>query len=196
MSSDLPDPFVYPGTSILRNKFNIRNSDRLAYYEGAFTAWRSSQLDERPIVGSHDLTHLRAIHRHLFQDGAPVSYPPGPMAVVQAGKILDALKAERFLRGLSADDLAKHLAYYYSELDYCHVFREGNSRTLRGFTISIARDAGHDLSWQHVRNRQEELYLARDRAAFGMPSEDFPDPLAPLARIIRDGLQPRGTATA
>lgn len=71
MSGDSSDPFVYPGTNILKNKFDIRDPDRLEYYEGAFTAWRLAQLDEQPLAGAHDLKHLQAIHRHLFQDIYP-----------------------------------------------------------------------------------------------------------------------------
>lgn len=72
------------------------------------------------------------------------------------------------------------------------MFREGNSRTLRAFTVSIARHAGYDLSWQHMQEQREAFYLARDRAAFGMPSAEIPDPLASLAQIIRHGLRPNG----
>ena len=32
---------------------------------------RSLELTERPIGGRYDLTHLRALHRHLFQDVYP-----------------------------------------------------------------------------------------------------------------------------
>ena len=203
------DPFVYPGSNVLQNKLNIRDLERLQYYEGALAGNRVSELAENPVKGAHDLRHLRAIHRHIFQDiypwagetrekldlsigkarpdGSPVSYPTGPMAVAYAQKTLAGVKIEA-LRTQSADELAKTLAHLYGELDYSHVFREGNSRTLRVFMSSLAREAGHKLSWEHLRNRQEELYRARDAAAFSMPRPELPDPLAPLAGMIREGL--------
>lgn len=208
MSSPLPDPFVYAGTNILINRFNIRDLDRLHYYEATFATARVAELIDRPLAGSYDLAHLQAIHRHIFQDiypwagttreampyaigkerpdGTPVSYPIGPLAIAHATKTLAQLNSENILQGLDADRFAHRLAHYYAELDYSHVFREGNSRTLRAFSIDVARQAGHSLTWTHARLDQESLYLARDRAAFGDSAKG--DPLMPLAGIIREGL--------
>jgi len=36
--------------------------------EYAFTLERRLELQEHPIEGNYDLEHLRAVHRHLFQD--------------------------------------------------------------------------------------------------------------------------------
>ena len=44
-------------------------------------------------------------------------------------QIFDSLKKEKFLKGLNAEDISKRLAYYYSELNFAHPFREGNGRT-------------------------------------------------------------------
>jgi fido (protein-threonine AMPylation protein) len=39
------------------------------------------------------------------------------------------------------------MAQLYVDLDRIHPFHEGNSRTLREFTRSLALAAGYDLSW-------------------------------------------------
>jgi cell filamentation protein len=65
---DFADPYVYPGTTVLINRFGIRESHRLAHAEYAATWARRRQLAEEPIAGSFDLQHLKAIHRWLFQD--------------------------------------------------------------------------------------------------------------------------------
>jgi len=59
------DPYVYPGTSTLRNKLNITDADELDAFERRMVAARAA---EGVPVGDFDLAHLRAIHRHLFQD--------------------------------------------------------------------------------------------------------------------------------
>jgi cell filamentation protein len=89
------------------------------------------------------------------------------------------------LKGLDGSRFAARLAFYYSELDAIHAFREGNSRTLRAFTSDLAQAAGHGLDWARTaptpENRQN-LYHARDVAVMrGDISE--------LARIIAANLR-------
>jgi cell filamentation protein len=63
--------------------------------------------------------------------------------------------------------MAKRLAYYYSELDAIHAFRDGNSRTLRVITADLAEAAGHRLIWglaAQMPEDRERLYHARDVA--------------------------------
>ncbi|RYE61583.1 MAG: cell division protein, partial [Oxalobacteraceae bacterium] len=59
------DPYVYPGTRLLRNKFDIRDAAVLDLAERRYSTIRSIQ---KIPTGDFDLKHLRAIHRHLFQD--------------------------------------------------------------------------------------------------------------------------------
>jgi cell filamentation protein len=63
--SDAGDPYVYPGTSILRNRLGITDPDFLDKQERVLVALRIRRNVPR---GNFDLKHLRAIHRHLFQD--------------------------------------------------------------------------------------------------------------------------------
>jgi cell filamentation protein len=59
------DPYLYPGTDVLRNKLEITSAEELDAQERRFVTARSMQGVPK---GSFDLDHLRAIHRHLFQD--------------------------------------------------------------------------------------------------------------------------------
>ena len=54
-----------PDYTILKNKFNLRDADQLDRFEHEAVMQR---IAEGVPVGDFDLTHLRAIHRHLFQD--------------------------------------------------------------------------------------------------------------------------------
>jgi cell filamentation protein len=62
------DTYVYPGTEVLFNKADIREQAALNEFEADVTAVRMLELFNKPIQGDFDLTHLRAIHQHLFQD--------------------------------------------------------------------------------------------------------------------------------
>src|SRR5437762_13076627 len=66
--SDDSDPYLYPGTDILKTVPGLRNTEQLAAFEALNMAARAYELLQNPADGGFDLTHLKAIHRHIFQD--------------------------------------------------------------------------------------------------------------------------------
>ncbi len=63
------DPYVYPGSVyVLRNKHGIRDAEKLEQVEALFFDWRFQQLTPEFPDGNLDYPHLKAVHRHLFQD--------------------------------------------------------------------------------------------------------------------------------
>src|SRR2546429_9995096 len=62
------DPYVYPGTTVLKNIPGIRNQEILDRIEADRVGQRSLELIERPLSGLFDIEHLQGIHRYLFQD--------------------------------------------------------------------------------------------------------------------------------
>jgi cell filamentation protein len=65
------DPYVYPGTDVLRNLLDLRDAAALAEREAALSAIRIAQLERRFIPGDFGLTHLQATHRHICGDIYP-----------------------------------------------------------------------------------------------------------------------------
>jgi cell filamentation protein len=63
--NDDVDPYLIPGTKVLRNRLGISDARRLDRIERRIVADR---IAEGAPVGAFDLGRLRAIHRHLFQD--------------------------------------------------------------------------------------------------------------------------------
>lgn len=65
----LEDPYVYPGTQILRNKFGIKHQDLLSELESQITDSKfvkSKQSDDDIPTGNFDLKHLQAVHKYLL----------------------------------------------------------------------------------------------------------------------------------
>lgn len=52
------DPYVYPGTNVLKNLPGIEDHDRLEQFEAVSTADRISELRFKPIAGLFDIDHL------------------------------------------------------------------------------------------------------------------------------------------
>ena len=56
------DPYLYPGTNVLRNKLELRDLTALDRAERRLVAQRVKDGIPR---GDFDLEHLKAIHKHL-----------------------------------------------------------------------------------------------------------------------------------
>src|SRR5882672_2586052 len=77
------DPYVYPGTNVLRNLRDIRDPDRLAKFEMDMTTRRVDELSRDPRPGRFDSAHLQGIHHYIFQDVYPWA---GELRTVNIGK--------------------------------------------------------------------------------------------------------------
>jgi fido (protein-threonine AMPylation protein) len=60
-----PDPYSYPGTTVLINRLGLRDQAALDAFEAEITAQRASEPFP---AGRLSYRHYRAVHRHLFQD--------------------------------------------------------------------------------------------------------------------------------
>lgn len=158
------DPHSERGNQCPQNVFGITSYAELLQFEAPLVAKRGGELEDRPITGAFDSTHLRSIHRYLFQDVFPwagdfrvVNISKGSShfgpAVHIAGALDEAfqkLHREDLLRNLSPHDFAHRAAFYLGELNAIHPFREGNGRTQREFLRQLALHVGHPLSWSVV----------------------------------------------
>lgn len=134
------DPYVYNGTRTLRNKLNIRDPIELDRVERQLV-W--TRIQEPIPTGNFDLKHLRAIHRHLFQD---IFDWAGEIRTVEIVKgesqfqfrqyietgmadVHRRLISAHFLRGLEPGDFAQKATVILGDVNYVHPFREGNGRT-------------------------------------------------------------------
>lgn len=139
----LEDPHVYPGTRILRNRFGIKHQDLLSELESQITDSKfvkSKQSDDDIPTGNFDLKHLQAVHKYLFgelYDWAGEIRQQGfiskgqsvfclaPMIESYARGIFSKMQRENFTE-MDVKQCACKLAYYLSEVNALHPFREGN----------------------------------------------------------------------
>ena len=150
------DPYVYPDSVVLRNRFNIRDPDGLAYRERAFVTQR---IREGVPSGAFDLAHLCAIHRHLFQDVYDWAGETRTIEISKDGHTFQfrrfietgmadvhrRLLAADYLQGLAAADFADRAAEFIGDVNYVHPFREGNGRTQLQYLKQLAARAGHTI---------------------------------------------------
>jgi cell filamentation protein len=156
------DPYCYPGTSVLKNRLDLRTQSELQEFEAMITAQRA---DEPLPAGRLDCDHYLAIHRHLFQDvydwagqvrtvrmakeNSVFCYPEH--IEFQMRRLFSELAADNWFRDLGAESFASKAAHFLAELNAIHPFREGNGRTQNVFFSILANRSGHPLDFRCLR---------------------------------------------
>ncbi len=150
----------YPNSNVLINKLNIKDEKKLSEYEAKITAAKSLALRQKGITGNFDIEHYKLIHKYLFEDIYPFAgklrdeniskgefrFASFEYIEQELNRLMNELKKENFLEGLDKEKLAERLAYYLSELNVLHPFREGNGRTTREFIRQLALKNGYKLN--------------------------------------------------
>ena len=166
--------YCYPNSDVLKNKIGIQDMEKLQRLERRLTMLRILELVDKPIQGKFDLQHLCLIHRYIFQyvyDWAgeirKVDIAKGSMFCnvkfieSQAAEIFKKLKSEDYLQGLNEENTASRLAYYFSEINALHPFREGNGRSQREFIRTLALHIGYVINFAKV-SKEEMLKASKD----------------------------------
>lgn len=170
--------YCYPGTDILINKLDIHDSNKLFNLEKQIVLAKSYILRQNVNKYGFDKQHFINIHKFLFEDIYPFAgkfrteniskgnftFASWEFIEEQLDYLLNKLKSENYLEGLSKEDLSKRLAFYLSELNVLHPFREGNGRTIREFIRELAYKNGYVLDL--TQNTAEEIFNASVKSVF------------------------------
>lgn len=138
--------YCYEGTDILINKRDIKDADTLERVERIHTTYILSKLYLSPVKGRFDIEHYINIHKVLFQDlysfageirreniskgGIPFCRPE---FIYKYLKYLLEQMNEQSYKLKNEEELIEFLAFFYSEINVVHPFREGNGRSQREF---------------------------------------------------------------
>ncbi len=147
--------YRYPNSRILRNKLKIRQAERLDEAERKLVTQRL--LEDVP-KGNFDLTHLRSIHKHLFQD---IYEWAGELRQVDIAKsdwflpydriemgvndVHKRLRKQNFLIGLDKEEFSIQAGHILGDVNYAHPFREGNGRTQTQYLKQLCEQAGYPI---------------------------------------------------
>jgi len=71
-----------------------------------------------------------------------------------ADLLFKKLENEKYLKYTSKDEIPLRLAYYLSEINVLHPFREGNGRAQRLFIEYLAENAGYSVDFSQVTDKQ------------------------------------------
>lgn len=164
--------YCYKGTNVLINLLNIRDNKTLQRAESRIVATKLFELRKNEMIGNFDVEHFIKIHKFLFEDIYPFagkfrteniakgyfSFAEWEYIDTELRKLLEKLHKSNLLKNDTRAELIKDLAYYLSELNVLHPFREGNGRTIREFIRELAYKNGYLLDLQKVE--PSEVYDA------------------------------------
>jgi len=166
--------YCYPDSDVLKNKLGIQDRERLRDFERRLTMLRLMELIAKPLKGRFDFEHLKNIHHYIFQDiyewageSRKVDIGKGNMFCnamfidSQAEELFSKLQKESYIEGLSFEEFTNRLAFYFSEINALHPFREGNGRTQREFIRSLAIHNGYTINFALV-TEMEMLKASQD----------------------------------
>jgi len=168
------DPYVYKGTTVLKNRLGIRDQETLEAFEVEISTLRA----EEPMpVGRFDAAHYRKIHHFLFQDvyrwaghyrtvriakDQNVFCYPEHISV-QMDKLFEQLNHGELLRTDKFPLFAERAASFLGNLNAIHPFRDGNGRTQLAFLGLVAAQVEQPLRLDKIK---QETFLPAMVASF------------------------------
>ena len=162
--------YCYPDSHVLINRLGITDNEALSAAEREITSLKLAMAIRKPVKGSFDLHHLQKIHKYIFGDIYAwagklrhVNIAKGNQFCLSqnleqyAGSIFGKLEREHYLMD-AGKNIPYRLAYYLSEINVLHPFREGNGRTQRLFIMYLANIAGYAVDFSEIS--PEEMIIA------------------------------------
>ena len=170
----------YPDTTLLINKFDIRDEEKLNEVESVLASARFAEWVNAPKADSFDFEHYKAIHHFLFSDlydwagqirtvnisKKGTKFTSAENIEAQAALVFKRLKNCNYFKGLAHAEFVDEVVDFYCVTNTLHPFREGNGRTQRVFLTQLIRNAGYDISFADMDT--ELLMIATIRSAQGV----------------------------
>ncbi|MCR4645785.1 MAG: Fic family protein [Oscillospiraceae bacterium] len=169
----------YPGTTVLINRLDIHEQEKLSLVEQKLVTGLAAQLQEEAVFEHVDFAYYKELHRSLFCDLYDWAGTVRRITISKKGFVFcraeeierigvlrfTRLQQQDYLTGMSGDAFTDELAELYDDLNQLHPFREGNGRTLRLFMTLLVRNTGRELRFDHCD--PDLLMIATIQAAQG-----------------------------
>ena len=203
------DPYLIPGTSVLKNKLNLTLQLDLDEAEADYAALRLRELAVQPLPGNYGVRHYLSFHRYIFQDlynwageprrmnimkeepalgGLSVEYTDYPEIRGELSRVLSAMRRRPWER-YGVDKLTAWFSHDMAALWKIHTFREGNTRTTIHFCCQFSDE--HGFSLDRGLFEENSHYFRTALVAYNAVFSDIGDKSRKeyLERIMRDAIE-------
>lgn len=174
---DIKNIYTYSNSSVLKNKFDERESDRLSELEYRIVASQTLKLFITPIL-VRSVDDILAIHKFLFSDLYTWAGNYREVNISKDGNAFMSIqsfnKSVSYLNQLIREfhlqedrkAIVKKLANILDNLNYFHPFREGNGRTQREVIRVLALMKGYECEIA-IDSSDEIYHLYMDGTVYG-----------------------------
>lgn len=160
------DPYINKSTGVLRNLLGMTTQKELDKAEADITTVHISTLivEDKPELEEFNWEFLCRLHEDIFREiydwaGQPrtielskdeTSFARAEYITASAVQLFKELDEDNYLDRLVLNEFVSKLAYYYSELNILHPFREGNGRAIRTFLTMLAENLDWNIIWDEM----------------------------------------------
>lgn len=203
--NELWDSYFYSGTDVLINKPDCKDKKLLKEQEATISLEKLAHLQINPLNMGFGKEQLMAIHKYIFDDIYPFAGEYRKVNITkQRGTFLmikDVSDFDEFLDNLfksinmelascsSTYHFSDILSKLYTNLIYCHPFREGNGRSIREFmrefSIAKSKEIGLEeleLDWTKINKEMLNQYIEIAHIYPGATTALFNAALTPVSR--------------
>ncbi|ETS06081.1 T4SS effector Fic domain-containing protein BepC [Bartonella henselae] len=195
--------YLYKNSKTLKNKYGIKDPQRLYERYAHDTAREAMNLRFDPPPQRFGLAYLKLIHWNLFhrsfewaghtrdelftfEDGSSAHMPAmrpkghkipfavGPQIQKELKQLERKLTARNNLQGLSRREFAENAAEVFMTLDHAHPFRKGNGRAQRLFMEKLGQAAGYKIDFSFItKERLTQASIAAMQHGNTQPMKDL-----------------------
>ena len=154
----------YENSTVLKNKFDIRNEKQLDIMEQSVTSMLIAKAAIEIPFENVDFEFYKNIHKYVFADiydwagtirtvnmsKKGTNFCPADKIEERGQRIFQRLMELDFLKGIKGDDFIIEFTDLYCDLNYLHPFREGNGRTQRLFLSMLVSNLGMSLDFSQI----------------------------------------------
>ncbi len=169
----------YPDTTVLINKFGIKDQEELSKAESYIVTAYSASIESDLRFENVTFDFYKKIHKTLFGELYDWAGKTRNINISKKGTVFcdfesiesigtakfNRLKSMNYLKNLNRSDFVDEITELYNDLNMLHPFREGNGRTLKLFITLLIRNAGYDINFSDCDG--DFLMIATIQAAQG-----------------------------
>lgn len=150
----------YENSTVLINKFGIKNQNTLDEIEQTITAINSAQIELTLRFENVNFNFYKNIHKLLFYDiydwagnirkvnmnKKGTSFCDFTQIETNGNNIFKYLAEQNYFLNMNRPKLINEIVDLYCRLNILHPFREGNGRTQRLFLTLLTKHIGYNLN--------------------------------------------------
>lgn len=154
----------YENSTVLKNKFHIKDARQLDIMEQSITSMLIAKAVMEIPFENVDFSFYKNLHKYVLDDiydwagkvrtvdmsKKGTNFCPADKINERGQRIFRRLLDVNFLRNFREDDFISEFTDLYCELNYLHPFREGNGRIQRLFLSMLVSYLGMSLDFSKI----------------------------------------------